>query len=70
MPLAQFSTLVALLPHIETVLKGKGEVLPRPEYDAEPVKEESEEESAEDDKKLRKKDVKRKNFEETSDEDE
>ena len=33
MPVAQFSAFVALLPHIETVLKSKGEMLPRPEYD-------------------------------------
>lgn len=33
MPLAQFSTLIALLPHIETVLQQKGETVPRPEYD-------------------------------------
>ncbi|MCJ1386459.1 hypothetical protein MMC17_009585 [Xylographa soralifera] len=33
MPIAQFGSLIALLPHIETVLKSKGETLPRPEYD-------------------------------------
>ncbi|MCJ1434791.1 hypothetical protein MMC27_004161 [Xylographa pallens] len=33
MPIAQLSSLIALLPHIETVLKSKGETLPRPEYD-------------------------------------
>ena len=33
MPVAQFASLVALLPHIEVVLKAKGEMLPRPEYD-------------------------------------
>ena len=32
MPLAQFNTLVTLLPHIETALKGKGETMPRPDY--------------------------------------
>ena len=34
MPMAQFSTLVTLLPHIETVLTEKGEKIPRPDYDA------------------------------------
>ncbi|MCJ1389801.1 hypothetical protein MMC18_002658 [Xylographa bjoerkii] len=33
MPVAQFGALVALLPHIETVLTAKGETVPRPEYD-------------------------------------
>ena len=29
----QFDTIVSLLPHIETVLKGKGLVLKRPDYE-------------------------------------
>ncbi|MCJ1285685.1 hypothetical protein MMC26_005026 [Xylographa opegraphella] len=33
MPVAQFAALVELLPAIEAVVKAKGEVLPRPEYE-------------------------------------
>ncbi|MCJ1367984.1 hypothetical protein MMC16_007122 [Acarospora aff. strigata] len=33
MPLEQYSTLVTLLPHIETVLREKGEKVPRPDYE-------------------------------------
>lgn len=65
MPIAQFSTLISLLPHIETVLREKGEALPRPAYEAaEPVAmdQESEPEAA-----SSKKEGKR-NFEETSEE--
>ena len=73
MPLEQFSMVINLLPHIETELKGKGFDLPRPDYTAkessgqldgadedEDVKDASEEEEA----------AGKKNFEETSEEEE
>ena len=72
MPVAQFGALVALLPHIESVLKSKGEVLPRPEYDKVDTgdgggegEDEEEEEAAEEDGVEGKK-----NFEATSEEEE
>ncbi|OJI80741.1 hypothetical protein ASPTUDRAFT_194126 [Aspergillus tubingensis CBS 134.48] len=33
LPIDQFSSLVKLLPHIETTLQNKGESIPRPQYD-------------------------------------
>ena len=85
MPLAQFSTLVTLLPHIETVLKGKGEELPRPNYggaedggdDEEEEEggkegkeaEDDDDEDVEEEKPSKKGKKGKRNFEETSDED-
>jgi len=34
MPMDQYAALVRLLPHIETVLKEKGEMVPRPDYES------------------------------------
>ncbi|KAL3259537.1 hypothetical protein ABHI18_005331 [Aspergillus niger] len=34
LPIDQFSSLVSLLPHIETTLQDKGESIPRPQYDS------------------------------------
>ncbi|OJJ67509.1 hypothetical protein ASPBRDRAFT_161888 [Aspergillus brasiliensis CBS 101740] len=34
LPIDQFSSLVSLLPHIETTLQNKGESVPRPQYDS------------------------------------
>ena len=70
MPIAQFGAVVSLLPHIEKVLKEKGETIPRPEYDkaegAEPpeVDQETGVDSEEHEATKGKK-----NFEQTSDED-
>jgi hypothetical protein len=33
MPVAQFAALIRTLPHIESVLKTRGEAIPRPDYD-------------------------------------
>ncbi|MCJ1397898.1 hypothetical protein MMC11_001094 [Xylographa trunciseda] len=73
MPVAQFSDLVALLPHIETVLKAKGETLRRPEYDKGGAGGGGGgEEEEDDDAEVMDEDVGRgkKNFEATSEEDE
>ena len=83
LPLAQFSTLITLLPHIETVLAKQGETIPRPDYsdqgtagkgdddeEKEEDKEEDEEESEEEMKAPLSNGKKRKkNFEATSEED-
>lgn len=34
MPMDQYAALVRLLPHIEAVLEGKGELVPRPDYES------------------------------------
>jgi hypothetical protein len=34
MPMDQYAALVRLLPQIEVVLKGKGELVPRPDYES------------------------------------
>lgn len=34
MPMEQYATLVRLMPHIETVLREKGETVPRPHYES------------------------------------
>ncbi|KAK2762775.1 hypothetical protein FQN54_000949 [Arachnomyces sp. PD_36] len=95
MSVDQFSTMVGLLPSIETALKQKGESLPRPQYDVstgkdsekepeggeeeeeaqddenEDVSEEEEEEAKPRSKTAKKSKTSRKrNIEETSDEDE
>jgi hypothetical protein len=62
MPLDQFSSLIELLPHIESVLRGKGERLPRPGYNGLQKVEEST------DEKLTEQGGGKKNFEETSEE--
>ncbi len=43
MPVEQYAALVRLLPHIETVLKQKGEKVPRPEYEGQSTAEETNE---------------------------
>ena len=69
MTVEQFSALVTVLPHIESSLKAKAIILPRPEYgdgsegDGDLKGEEDEEEE----EVMRKKG--KKNFEETSEED-
>ena len=65
MPLAQFAALVKVLPHIEEVLREKGEKLPRPEYDKLEAGGEAEDAEAEAGRKERKR-----NIDSTSDEDE
>jgi hypothetical protein len=71
MPIAQFAALINALPHIEAVLKTKGETIPRPDYSI------ADHSGSDSDKHLAKNEgedaasVKagRKNFEETSEED-
>ncbi|KAI9724754.1 MAG: hypothetical protein M1812_000029 [Candelaria pacifica] len=76
MPLEQFNALIDLLPHIETVLKGKGVELPRPDYEGLPSggdAEDGEEQAVDDFKDQDVKDengASKKNFEATSEEDE
>lgn len=49
MTLEQFSTLVTILPQIETALNKKGEKVPRPEYDGRgPVRSTTEDEDEDD----------------------
>ncbi len=75
MPLDQFSALIDLLPHIETVLKAKGAELPRPDYQGLPPADDAKngEDLAEDESKDQvpegDNEVVKKNFEATSDED-
>jgi hypothetical protein len=75
--LDQFGQLVTLLPHIEAVLKGKGESLPRPKYGNLEVEESGEEEGEGDGmededggEKGKYGKGSKKNFEETSEEEE
>ena len=72
MTIEQFSNLISVLPHVESMLKSKGISIPRPDYGESAVvgeeEEEEEEEAMDEDKEGVKKNVK-KNFEETSDED-
>ncbi|MCJ1477891.1 hypothetical protein MMC13_006564 [Lambiella insularis] len=69
LPVSQFSCLVSLLPHIEAVLKQKGETLPRPEYDK--VEDDKDEQDAveDDEDDGEEENVGKKNFEATSEED-
>ena len=70
MPVAQFAAVVSLLPHIETVLKEKGETIPRPEYDkAEGAEPPDTDQEAAVDSEVSENKTGKKNFEQTSDED-
>lgn len=69
--LDQFNAVIELLPHIETVLVGKGEKVSRPDYTAqtEPVgREEDDDEGDGEQEEEEEAVVVKKNFEETSDE--
>ena len=74
MPLEQFGLVIALLPHIESVLKDKGLDLPRPNYTAkggsgqlDGVEEEESDEVVKDASE-EEEESRKKNFEQTSDE--
>ncbi|MCJ1310888.1 hypothetical protein MMC25_004556 [Agyrium rufum] len=71
MPVEQFAMLVELLPHLESVLKSKGQKLPRPDYSSkEAVGDATKgDEEDEDEAKSEEEDAKA-NFEATSEEDE
>ena len=75
MPLEQFGMVIALLPHIESVLKDKGLDIPRPNYEAkggsgqvDGADEEESDEAVED--ASEEGESGKKNFEETSEEEE
>jgi hypothetical protein len=66
MPAEQFAKVVELLPHLEAVLREKGDGLPRPRYDAEHVADAKGEASSDD--SLVDLEPKKRNIEVTSDE--
>ncbi|KAL8810318.1 MAG: hypothetical protein Q9223_002992 [Gallowayella weberi] len=75
LPLAQYSTLLTLLPNIEAALAAKGETVPRPQYDGAKISEDDPPDEGagngdevEDDEAPG--DGRKKNFEATSEEDE
>ena len=74
LPLAQYSTLVSLLPSIEAALAAKGESVPRPDYStvqpSEKPRNSEDEEGDENDEGDGDGDGGKKNFEATSEEDE
>ena len=68
MTVEQFSTLISVLPEIESALAAKGESLPRPDYSERKDEEEKVRNTDEEDDKVKDDVEGKKNFEETSDE--
>lgn len=66
----QYAAVVQLMPEVERVLKGKGESVPRPDYEGRGTVGEEEEGGGEGDREEREGEERKKgNFEETSEED-
>ncbi len=63
----QYSALVEIMPHIETLLKSRGEKVPRPNYNRNAPDEEEDDEEEDGDEDM---DSKKANIEATSDEEE
>ncbi|KAL8687201.1 MAG: hypothetical protein Q9224_005219 [Gallowayella concinna] len=72
LPLAQYSTLLTLLPSIEAALAAKGESVPRPQYESvkEALEGDSDGEAADEGDEVENNGNMKKNFEATSEEDE